>query len=112
MHLRLFVSPPRRRIRIGAATDGNQRHRTGMIGFEHVRCEASPVAADLIELTGFGGAVTRIICEHGDQFSLSVMSRQHGDSCVRRAIGNFAKVGPFAVCDQSSVHRKTGFAEA
>ena len=83
-----------------------------MIGFEHIRSEAGPVAADLIELTGFRGAVTCVIRQHGDEFSLGVMSCQHGDSLVGRAVGNFAEVGPLAVGDQSSVHRKTGFAEA
>ena len=82
-----------------------------MIGFEHVRCESSPVAADLIELTGFRRAVTCIICEHSDQFAVGVMSCQHRDSFVGRAIRHFAESGPFAVGEQSPVHRKTGFAE-
>ena len=106
MHPGLFMSPPWRRIGIRPAANGDQRHRTGMIGFQHIRCEAGPVAADLIELAGFRGAMAGIIGEHGDEFSVGVVSRQHGNSFVGRAIGNFAESGPLAIRDHSSIHCK------
>ena len=111
MPLRLLMSPSRRRIRIRSATNCNQSHRAGVIGFEHICGETGPVAADLIELAGFRCAMTRIIREYCDQFSFDIMSCQHGNSLVRRPIRNFAEPRPFAIREGSSIHRKARFAE-
>ena len=111
MHRRLLMSPSRRRIRIRSAADRDQCHSTRMIGFQHVRRKARPVAADLIELTRFRRAMTRIIRQHRDQFSVNIMSRQHGDSLVRRSIRHFPEPRPFAVYEGSSIHRKACFTE-
>ena len=111
MPLRLLMSSSRRRIRIRSATDRNQRHRAGVIGFEHICGEAGPVAADLIEIAGFCCAMTRIIRQHRDKLSIDIMSCQDGNSLVRWPIRNFAEPRPFAIREGSSIHRKARFAE-